>query len=509
MRKLPLLMVAIALFGAVRPASAQSSAGRWSLGLYGGANYWVTDYDKLKVGPGFEAGARYNLQEYFSLGFLGGYELLKTEQRRDLGPSVFHGYMQANAIPLSLVGYFRLMSRKSFSPYFFIGGGALVYRRGESGGVYPVDGKWLVSYAIPAGLGFESFVTNNLAIDVKAEFVDHGDWIDARKVKTVNGYASLKAGFNYYFGSSDADDDDKDGLTNGEERRYGTDPENPDTDGDGLLDGEEVKRYRTNPLRPDTDGDGLTDGEEVLKYKTDPLKFDTDGDGLSDGDEVFKYKTDPLRVDTDGDGLSDGDEVIKYKTDPLRVDTDGDGLTDWEEVMIYHTDPNNPDTDGDGLTDGDEVKKYHTDPLKADTDGGGVDDGTEVKRGTNPLDPRDDIVMVLEKGKSLVMEGVTFETGSANLARESETTLERAYVALVANPSVRIEIAGYTDNVGGVQSNDRLSQRRADAVSSWLIKRGIGATRVTSTGRGSRDPIAPNTTPQGRAKNRRIEFHVR
>jgi outer membrane protein OmpA-like peptidoglycan-associated protein len=178
-------------------------------------------------------------------------------------------------------------------------------------------------------------------------------------------------------------------------------------------------------------------------------------------------------------------------------------------VMIYHTDPNNPDTDGDGLTDGDEVKKYHTDPLKADTDGGGVDDGTEVKRGTNPLDPRDDIVMVLEKGKSLVMEGVTFETGSANLARESETTLERAYVALVANPSVRIEIAGYTDNVGGVQSNDRLSQRRADAVSAWLIKRGIGATRVTSTGRGSRDPIAPNTTPQGRAKNRRIEFHVR
>jgi len=138
-----------------------------------------------------------------------------------------------------------------------------------------------------------------------------------------------------------------------------------------------------------------------------------------------------------------------------------------------------------------------------------VDDGTEVKRGTNPLDPRDDFPMTLEKGKSLILNGVNFESGSAVLTPGSEAELERAFFALSENPQIRIEIAGYTDNAGDPRVNQRLSLRRADAVSAWLVRKGIGATRITSVGMGDRNPIAPNTTPEGRAKNRRIEFHIR
>jgi len=58
-------------------------------------------------------------------------------------------------------------------------------------------------------------------------------------------------------------DSDNDGLTDAEEKTLGTDPNNPDTDGDGLFDGEEVKVYKTDPLNPDTDGDGFKDGDEV------------------------------------------------------------------------------------------------------------------------------------------------------------------------------------------------------------------------------------------------------
>ncbi len=58
-------------------------------------------------------------------------------------------------------------------------------------------------------------------------------------------------------------DSDNDGLTDAEEKTLGTDPFNPDTDGDGLFDGEEVKVYKTDPLNPDTDGDGFKDGAEV------------------------------------------------------------------------------------------------------------------------------------------------------------------------------------------------------------------------------------------------------
>jgi outer membrane protein OmpA-like peptidoglycan-associated protein len=511
MKKLTFVLAMIAVLACVGadPASAQFTVGRWALGMHGGANYWITDYNTLKIGPGGEVFLRYGLHKYFSLGIMGGYEVLKTEQTTSLGAGNFQGYMRVTAIPAALVGTIHLYPWKAFSPYIYIGGGAMAYQRGASGGVYPLDGVWRYSYFVPAGFGFESFASSNVAFDMSVGAANIGNWIDARKSSTPNGYLTAKAGINIYFGSSDADDDDADALYNGEERKFGTDPENPDTDGDGIKDGEEVKRYRTNPLRADTDGDGLPDGEEVQKYKTIPTRMDSDGDGLSDGDEIFKNKTEPLKIDTDGDGLPDGDEVVRYKSDPLRVDSDGDGLSDWDEVKTYKTDPTNADTDGDGLMDGDEVKKYHTNPLKADTDGGSTDDGTEVKRGANPLDPRDDVPILLEKGKSLVLEGVNFETGSARLTKASEGTLDRVFIALVAHPEIRVEIAGYTDNVGSRRTNQRLSQRRADAVSEWLVKKGIAATRMTTVGRGDLDPIAPNSNPEGRAKNRRIEFRVR
>ncbi len=90
-------------------------------------------------------------------------------------------------------------------------------------------------------------------------------------------------------------DDDNDGLTNLEEYQHGTDPHNPDTDGDGLTDGDEVHKYHTDPLNPDTDGDGLSDGEEI-RLGTNPLNPDTDGDGIPDGIEV-KLGLNPLVPD--------------------------------------------------------------------------------------------------------------------------------------------------------------------------------------------------------------------
>lgn len=92
-------------------------------------------------------------------------------------------------------------------------------------------------------------------------------------------------------------DDDDDGLSNGDEQAFATDPTNPDTDEDGLLDGDEVGLYDTIPTAPDTDEDGLLDGEEVFTYATNPLFADTDLDGVNDGDEV-NNGTDPLRFPT-------------------------------------------------------------------------------------------------------------------------------------------------------------------------------------------------------------------
>ncbi len=174
-------------------------------------------------------------------------------------------------------------------------------------------------------------------------------------------------------------DSDGDGLTDAKEIEIGTDPFNPDTDADELLDGDEVIRLNTDPRNPDTDSDGLSDGEEVLRRGTDPRNPDTDNDKLLDGQEIQRG-TDPLKPDTDADELIDGDEVQRG-TDPLKTDTDEDKLKDGEEVRIG-TNPLNPDTDNDRLKDGDE-KPPCPDPLNPDSDGDGIVDGLDL----DPCDP--------------------------------------------------------------------------------------------------------------------------
>ena len=89
-----------------------------------------------------------------------------------------------------------------------------------------------------------------------------------------------------------------------------------DPDGDGLFAAEE-RRYGTDPYDADTDGDGLYDDEELFDFETDPTRVDSDADGLWDGEEVFEWFTDPLHRDSDGDGVSDGREVERGR-DPLR-----------------------------------------------------------------------------------------------------------------------------------------------------------------------------------------------
>ena len=87
-------------------------------------------------------------------------------------------------------------------------------------------------------------------------------------------------------------DSDNDGLVNSQEVLAGTDPNKPDTDGDGLLDGIEIHTWHTDPLKPDTDSDGLADGEEI-DLGTSPLQKDTDGDGIPDNADP-----DPLHAPT-------------------------------------------------------------------------------------------------------------------------------------------------------------------------------------------------------------------
>jgi hypothetical protein len=151
--------------------------------------------------------------------------------------------------------------------------------------------------------------------------------------------ATQTAAFNQTQAAGEGErDSDGDGLTDTYELEIGTDPNNPDTDGDRLSDGEEVLRRNTDPLNPDTDRDQLGDGAEVLDHNTDPLKADTEEDLLIDGEEI-RLGTDPRNPDTDSDGLLDGVETPPCP-DPLNPDSDGDGIIDGQD--LDPCDPNNP-----------------------------------------------------------------------------------------------------------------------------------------------------------------------
>jgi len=107
--------------------------------------------------------------------------------------------------------------------------------------------------------------------------------------------------------------------------------------------------------------------------------------------------------------------------------------------------------------------------------------------------------------RGIVLDNVHFDTGKATIRPESFPELDRVAEYMTHKPNLKIEISGHTDNVGDPKSNQSLSQRRADACRTYLIKKGIDQARIKAVGYGDTRPLAPNDTVDGRQRNRRIE----
>jgi outer membrane protein OmpA-like peptidoglycan-associated protein len=436
-----------------RPVLAQDDG--ISVGVGVGSTFGLTDLDDGHGEGQGRAFMRFTLihclQGEFGLGVA---QISGGDYRTELYPVDYH-------FVLSPMG-------TDFNPFLYAGAGMEYFklRSLPTSAVPPADKYEGWVGFLPVGAGLQLRLSDQLMLEGSGgynyTFTDNlnGAIVDDKK----DAYWGWLIGMTAH-GESGSADPDHDGLTNDQEKELGSDPKNPDTDGDGLMDGDEVNRYHTSPIKADSDGDGLNDGQEVNTTKTDPNKADTDGDGLNDGQEVTMTKTDPNKADTDGDGLNDGQEVNTTKTDPL----------------------------------------------KADTDGGSVNDGTEVKNGTDPLVASDDVPkkeeLKVEVGKAIVLEGIVFMTASAEITPESESVLEIAYNTLNQNPDITVEIRGYTDSRGSRSYNMKLSKNRAESVKAWLVKKGIDESRMTAAGLGPDNPVGPNTTDEGRQKNRRIEFY--
>jgi parallel beta-helix repeat protein len=214
---------------------------------------------------------------------------------------------------------------------------------------------------------------------------------------------------------------------------------------------------------------------------------DRDGDGIPD--EVDQCPDNP----EDKDGFEDEDGCPDY-------DNDKDGIVDSLDQC-----PNLAE-DRDGYQDQDGCPDY-------DNDGDGIPDTLdqcpnqpENYNGYKDNDGCPDTVPVFEIKAPLTLDGVNFKTASAELEPGSNAVLDKVVASLKAYPGLKVEIAGHTDEEGSDSYNMALSNDRAKAVMNYLVVNGgIAPDRITAKGYGKTQLLVPSTTPEGRAKNRRVE----
>ncbi len=118
------------------------------------------------------------------------------------------------------------------------------------------------------------------------------------------------------------------------------------------------------------------------------------------------------------------------------------------------------------------------------------------------------VLVKFQPATAYTLDNVLFETGKANLKNTSFKAIDELASAMATKTTMEVEIIGHTDNVGNKDENLKLSQERAQAVRSYLVKKGIDAHRITAKGYGDTKPVADNNTAAGKQQNRRTEVKI-
>lgn len=519
-----IVATAALIAGSAGAAILSAQQGRdFDLGVYGA----YAKYDQafnLKSGVGGAARLSYYLTDHIALA---ADVLFANEQN-------VPGVPGAKIDPM--VGAASLILRLPAVPVYILGGYSLL----DFGRTAPYD---FTDHGVHGGVGIR------LPLGSKV-----GLWLEGRGVYSMNTTSTFgKAHPVHMFGLA--------GLsflqTNG--------PPRPprDTDGDGVPDKRDAcprtptgatVDLRGCPL--DSDQDGIYDGLDKCpgtpagaRIDAEGCPLDADKDGVADGLDQCPDTPAGATVnsvgcpsDADHDGVLDGLDkcpdtptgaTVDASGCPIDSDKDGvfDGLDKCPDTPVgVKVDPSGCplDSDNDGVPDGVDKcpntpagEKVDTTgcPLAKDTDGDGVPDNLDQCPGTppnTPVDTKGCVVLFREERAptpgapprpTLILSGVTFELGRSALKPESYAQLDLVAGSLVANPEVRIEIAGYTDSTGSALVNTRLSNARALAVRAYLARKGVAPLRMVAKGYGPASPVAPNNTAAGRAQNRRVELH--
>ncbi len=244
----------------------------------------------------------------------------------------------------------------------------------------------------------------------------------------------------------------------------------------------------------ESDGDGVYDGLDKCpdtpkgcKVDKNGCPLDADGDGVCDGldqcegtPKGAKADAKGCPTDADGDGVFDGLDQCEGTLQGCQVDGTGCAV----------------DSDRDGVCDGLDQCPNTPDSIKVDVNG-------------CPIEVSEKETELLDTGV-IRLRNINFDTGKADIKPESFVALDAVGAILQQYPALRIEIGGHTDNVGGREMNQTLSEARANAVLDYLKQQSplLDFDQFTAVGYGLSQPLASNAREVGRALNRRVEFKV-
>lgn len=367
---------------------------------------------------------------------------------------------------------------------------------------------------------------------------------------TINGF-DIYAGLSIPICKGKPHDKDKDGISNRKDKCKSIPgvwafKGCPDTDGDSIPDMEDhcptVWGLKAFHGCPDTDGDGITDSLDECPDVAGLSEFhgcpDTDGDGIPDKLDSCPDVKGPKEFngcpDKDGDGVMDKDDECPDEPGLKEFngcpDKDKDGVPDAKDKCPDIPGPVKydgcPDRDGDGVLDADDEC-----PDEAglaiflgcpDRDMDGVPDkldscpdtyGTKENHGCPLVKVVEKVQLAqLTKEEQAIVktafDNLEFEAGKAVIAAKSLSSIDTLAQVLMKKKEFKLYVSGHTDNVGKPVSNQKLSESRAKAIKEYLVNKGIAAERIFTEGFGDKRPIAPNTTPEGKQKNRRVELKI-
>jgi OOP family OmpA-OmpF porin len=262
---------------------------------------------------------------------------------------------------------------------------------------------------------------------------------------------------------------------------------------------------KPKPVVADRDGDGIPDSEDACP--------DTPGVRTTDPKTNGCPPPPPVPVaDRDHDGIPDSEDACPdlpgVKTDDPKTngcppDRDHDGIYDKDDACpdVPGIKTDDPKTNGCPPPDPDRDKDGIPNEVDACPDEAGPANPDPKKNGC-PM-------AFVKEGLIQITEQVKFETGSARILKDSDNLLNAVLKVLTSHSEIKlVRVEGHTDNTGSAALNKTLSGQRAASVVAWLTLHGVDKSRLSSQGFGSEKPIDTNATPEGKANNRRVEFHI-